>query len=118
MSGLVTQTSIAGPIVANERLWLTADGGRVVSEGDPEATMLLAAAGHTIPRAVAERLGLVDKTRVDEPRAEGDAAPELAAIKYRELRKMAAAAHLSTSGSRADLIARLENNDAEAEGEG
>ena len=117
MSGLVTQTSIAGPIVANERLWLTADE-RVVREGDPEATMLLAAAGHTIPRAVAERLGLVDKTRVDEPRAEGDAAPELAAIKYRELRKMAAAAHLSTSGSRADLIARLENNDAEAEGEG
>ena len=59
MSGLVTQTSIAGPIVANERLWLTADGGRVVSEGDPEAASLLAAKGHKVSRAQAERLGLV-----------------------------------------------------------
>ncbi len=46
-------------VVAQERLFLTADGKRVVKEGDKEAAILLAAVGHPIPIATAKRLGLV-----------------------------------------------------------
>lgn len=73
MSGLVTQNNVAGPIIANERLWLTADGKRVVSEGDPEAASLLAAKGHNVPRAEAERLGLTEAQ--DTPVSEPEVAP-------------------------------------------
>ena len=58
MSELVIQKG--GAIVAAQRLWLTSDRARVVSEGDPEAAYLLAGcAGQEIPRVVAEALGLV-----------------------------------------------------------
>ncbi len=51
-------------IVANERLYLTTDG-RVVKEGDKEASSLLAAKGQLIPEYLVKKLGL-DKI-VDKP---------------------------------------------------
>lgn len=45
---------------ATERLWLTADKGRLVAEGDPKAAFLYAAAGDEIPDEAAERFGLID----------------------------------------------------------
>lgn len=60
------------------RLYLTEDGRRAVPEGDPEAATLLCAAGGEVPRAVAERYGLVlEPTPVPEVQAEeAEAAPE------------------------------------------
>lgn len=45
-------------IMADRRLWLTADKARVVEDGDPEAAFLLAAPGHPILEADVKRLGL------------------------------------------------------------
>lgn len=45
---------------AQERLYLTADKGRVVREGDPKAAFLYAALGDEIPENAAEKFGLVD----------------------------------------------------------
>ena len=70
-------------IVADRRLWLTADKARVVEDGDPAAAFLLASPGTEIPVAEAERLGLaVDGGRVVLPGAEkakGGEAAEAAA---------------------------------------
>ena len=54
----VKQRSEDKMLVAEERLWLTADRERVVGEGDPEAAFLLAAEGDTIEAEEAKRLGL------------------------------------------------------------
>lgn len=48
-------------IVADRRLWLTADRSRVVEDGDPSAAFLLAAPGTEIPVDEAARLGLAEK---------------------------------------------------------
>lgn len=48
-------------IVADRRLWLTADKVRVVEDGDPAAAFLLASPGTEIPVDEAERLGLTEK---------------------------------------------------------
>jgi len=48
---------MAEPIIADRRLWQTADG-RLVEEGDPEAATLVAGEGSAIPPEVAERLHL------------------------------------------------------------
>jgi hypothetical protein len=45
-------------LVADERLYLSADGKRVLREGEPGAATLLAAAGQIIPANVVKRLGL------------------------------------------------------------
>ena len=45
-------------IVADRRLWLTADRARVVEDGDPAAAFLFAAPGTEILPQEAERLGL------------------------------------------------------------
>ncbi len=48
-----------GPyVIAQERMFLTADRSRVVPEGDPEAASLYAAPGHRIPAAAAEQFDL------------------------------------------------------------
>lgn len=46
---------------ASERLYLTADGERVVSEGDPDAASLFAAEGDEIDDEDAKRFGLKSK---------------------------------------------------------
>ncbi len=50
------------------RLWLAADGETVVEEGDPRAATLLIAPGQTMPRADAERYGLLNPKK-DAPKA-------------------------------------------------
>lgn len=54
-------------VIANERLYLTADRDRVVAAGDPDAAVLFATPGKRIPRVEAERLGLLE---VDVPAAD------------------------------------------------
>ena len=62
-------------------LYLTADRNSVVEEGDPAAAFLLAAAGHEVPDAEAERLGLKPSKKqaatdpAPEPEAKEQAAP-------------------------------------------
>lgn len=45
-------------MIADRRLWLTADRDRVVEEGDPDAAFLFVTPGKTVPDAEAARLGL------------------------------------------------------------
>lgn len=45
-------------MIADRRLWLTADRERVVEEGDPEAAFLFATPGKEISDADAEKYGL------------------------------------------------------------
>lgn len=86
MALVIEQNPAAPNVIAQERLWLTADRNHVVKEGDPAAAFLLAVPGHTIPRAEAERLGLVEpheqpevpeslapKSDSDVAKSEGDA---------------------------------------------
>lgn len=51
---------------ATERLWATADG-RVVRDGDPDATVLIAAAGDPIPKGYDAPDEGTDDKAVDEP---------------------------------------------------
>lgn len=48
-------------MIATKRLWLTADGKRLVDEGDPDAASLYAAIGDEIPASAVERFGLKAK---------------------------------------------------------
>ena len=48
-----------GPVVADQRLYLTRDRTRVVPDGDPEARSLFCTPGSTIPREQAARYGLL-----------------------------------------------------------
>ena len=65
----ITVAAAAHPaVIAEERLWLTADRDRVVKEGDDEAAFLLVGVGQRIPWADAVRYGLVEDT--PDPSAE------------------------------------------------
>lgn len=46
-------------VLATERLYVNADRSKIVAEGSDEAAFLLATPGKRIPRADAERLGLL-----------------------------------------------------------
>ncbi len=48
-------------MTADRRLWLTADGSRVVEDGDPEAASLFAAPGRPISADDVERFGLSEQ---------------------------------------------------------
>lgn len=79
-------------IVADRRLWLTADKARVVEDGDPAAAFLLASPGTEIPVDEAERLGLTEKDgKVVLPGAEkakgGEAAEAVAEPKAKKGKK-------------------------------
>lgn len=59
----ISTTDDAGPTVTAERkLWLDADGC-LVEDGDPRAAVLYCVPGDEIPRAEAERLGLLKSRR-------------------------------------------------------
>lgn len=53
-------------VIAQERLYLTADQSRVVAEGDANAAFLLAAVGQPIAIHVAEKFGLVEGEKAAE----------------------------------------------------
>ena len=57
---------------AKERLFLTADGTRLVAEGDPAGAVLYAAPGDEIPDSAVEKFGLVDGTIADAAPGGGD----------------------------------------------
>lgn len=50
--------AMAGSMVADRRLWLSADRANVLEEGDPGAALLLAGEGSEIAPDEAARLGL------------------------------------------------------------
>lgn len=50
-----------GPLVADRNLYLDGSNNKVVEEGDASSATQFIAAGHTIDRADADRLGLVSK---------------------------------------------------------
>jgi hypothetical protein len=57
---LITKTDGASDdYIPTSRLWLTADRGKVVPEGDSAAAFLFAIPGRVIPRAEALRYGLI-----------------------------------------------------------
>lgn len=69
-------------IIADRRLYLTADRATVVEEGDPRAAFLLVGQGGEIAATEVERLGLRsdDNARVAIPRVEtAHSGPETAA---------------------------------------
>lgn len=50
-------------VTATQRLWVTADGDRLVEDGDPDAAVLFCIPGRQIQLADAERYGLVAGAR-------------------------------------------------------
>jgi outer membrane biosynthesis protein TonB len=70
---------------ARERLYFTADKGRLVTEGNAEAAFLYAAQGDEIPDSAAERFGIVDgklkgRSRRDETLLGSSILPALVVI--------------------------------------
>lgn len=57
-------------MIADRKLFLTADRERVVEEGDPDAAFLLAAPGKQISDADAERYGLKPKAKAEAKQAD------------------------------------------------
>ena len=109
----VTQEVPGGPVIAAQRLWLTADGKAVVTDGHADAASLLVAAGHVVTPDIVEQYGLVDPVPEKE---RIEVSLSLSSLKYWDLRKMADAAGLDTSGGKDALIERLTAQD-EAEDE-
>lgn len=65
---------MSGNVRMDRRLYLTADGGRAVPDGDPEAAILLCPAGGEVSRATAIRYGLLAEPEPEpEPKAEAEA---------------------------------------------
>jgi hypothetical protein len=54
-----TERPIMSTVMADRRLYLTADRSRIVEHDDPEAAILFAAEGTVIEQADAERYGLL-----------------------------------------------------------
>ena len=109
----VTQEVPGGPVIAAQRLWLTTDGKAIVTDGHPAAASLLVAAGHVVTPDIVEQYGLVDPVPEKE---RIEVSLSLGSLKYWDLRKMADAAGLDTSGGKDALIERLTAQD-EAEDE-
>lgn len=72
------------PYKTDRRLYVTADGSRLVDENDPEAAYLLAPAGEEIPDDVAEKYGLVSRETLND---EGDDEPGDAGAEAKERKK-------------------------------
>jgi hypothetical protein len=65
----------SGHVVATARLCLTEDRSRVVPDTDPDARWLFCVPGSPIPRADAERYGLLDKPEQEPEPAKARPAP-------------------------------------------
>lgn len=59
----------------DRKLWLTADRGKVVEDGDPKAAFLLGVAGSDVPDDEAKRLGLTSKKAAAKAEDKAAAAP-------------------------------------------
>lgn len=49
---------MTGNLIADRRLWLTADRSEIVEEGDPDAATLYATRGTVIPAEAVQRFGI------------------------------------------------------------
>jgi hypothetical protein len=90
----------------DERLWYTADKERVVQEGDVDAASLFCVPGDEVPKAEAQRLGLLEKDPVEQLEEE-ITLEELENMTVEELKDLARENDLAVGGSKADLIKRL-----------
>ena len=78
MKQLTANTLTQRTVVAEERLWLTADRQRLVEDGHSDAAFLFCIPGQLIPYGEAARVGLVaeDTPAADAPAAVKESAPE------------------------------------------
>lgn len=63
-------------MIADRKLYLTADRERVVEEGDPEAAFLFVTPGKEISAADAEKYGLEQKAKAEAKQADEPANKE------------------------------------------
>lgn len=112
-------------VESEDRLWLTADGERVVVESDPAAASLFAVPGQRISRADAIRYGLVKPDKADKAEqveegselVEGKIDDILAEVgDDPEKVEAALAAERASEKPRKSLVARLEKIQAGGEG--
>lgn len=115
-------------LIAKERLYLTADGERLVREGDPEGATLYCAPGDGVPTSAVEKFGadifeplpgetsgyaeLVDEEAVDRALAEQQAAAEAQAKADEEAAAQAAAAEAEAKAA-AEAQAKADEEAAE-----
>jgi hypothetical protein len=122
---------------SDRKLWITADGERVVEDGDPDSAFLYATEGVLIPLSEARKHGLVepeeegakqreegsdkqrkgagkDKGGGGEPEVEEVDLDTLKAMTLSELRELAEDLGLPTSGTKAELFERLAETGEEA----
>lgn len=100
---------------ASERMYLTADGQRLVREGDPDGATLYAAPGDEIPASAAERFGLVDGAIDAQAAAEARAKAEADAAAQAEVD--AAALTAAEAAAQEDAAAAKAEADAAAKAE-
>lgn len=94
-------------VIADRKLWLTADRDEVVEDGDDRAAFLLCTPGKKIPMELAQSLGLVDDEEIVIYYED---------MKVDELKALLAERDLPVSGTKDELIARLvESDEAEPE---
>jgi len=89
------------------KLWLTPEG-LVVEDGDPRARALLGSAGKKIPESLARDLGLLEDAGVEEEEVES-----YSDWTVDQLREELGFRDLPLSGTKKELVARLEESDAE-----
>lgn len=66
---------MSGNVTIGRRIYLVADQSRAVEDGDPEAAILLCPAGGEIPRAKAERYGLLEPAAAEPATGEAEDEP-------------------------------------------
>ncbi len=89
---------------AKERLYTTADGGRLVPEGDPEAAILLAPKGGDVPDDHAKRLGLIHGS--------GESAAEKQAAEFVAMQAHTAEYQRIAAERASEELAQLEDEEA------
>jgi len=62
--------------ISDRRLYTTADGSRVVEEGDPDGALLLVGEGCELPEATARKYGLIKDESQPDASPSGDLKPE------------------------------------------
>lgn len=77
-------------VTIDRHLYLTEDGSRVVEEGDPAGRWLWAAPGTEVSRVEAERLGAVERPRVEQPPADPPEPPKARTTPANKARRPAA----------------------------
>lgn len=105
--------------VLKSKLWLTADQKSVVPDGHPDAAFLLGTPGKKVDRELAIRVGLIDED--DNPQSvdlgEGGDPEYYEDMTVERLKEILHERELPVSGTKAELIARLVEDDEASEGD-